>query len=434
MRVSIAYGRGELEIDLPDDVPVQVITPAETPGLPDERAALLEAMRHPIGCPPLREIIPAGAQVAVVFSDITRPMPNDRVLPVLLEEIESARPGGVILINALGTHRPNSPEELERMLGKEVISRYRIIQHDPFAEGELKYLGESSFGHPLWVNRTFAEADVRILTGFIEPHMFAGFSGGPKAVLPGIAGERTILLNHSAPMLNHPRATWGVTRGNPIWEEMLEMAVLANPDFLLNVTLNARREITGVFAGALRPAHARGVAFAREHAMVPVDGRFDIVITSNAGYPLDMNVYQAVKGMSVAAEVVKPGGHIIVAAECWDGVPDHGEYKRLLHAGRDPAHLLEMMSRPDFLVRDQWEVAIQARVQVMAHVYLKCSYLSDEEVRKIHLTPCHDIGELVRELVRELESPRICVLPQGPLVVPYLAESETSHAVEEVEP
>lgn len=434
MRVSIAYGRGELEIDLPDGVPVQVITPAETSGLPDERAALLEAMRNPIGCPPLRDIIPAGAQVAIVFSDITRPMPNDRVLPVLLEEVESARPGGVILINALGTHRPNSPEELERMLGGEIVSRYRIIQHDPFAEDELKYLGESSFGHPLWVNRTFAEADVRILTGFIEPHMFAGFSGGPKAVLPGIAGERTILLNHSAPMLNHPRATWGATRGNPIWEEMLEMAVLANPDFLLNVTLNARREITGVFAGALRPAHARGVAFAREHAMVPVDGRFDIVITSNAGYPLDMNVYQAVKGMSVAAEVVKPGGHIIVAAECWDGVPDHGEYKRLLHAGRDPAHLLEMMSRPDFLVRDQWEVAIQARVQVMAHVYLKCSYLSDEEVRKIHLTPCHDIGELVRELVRELGSPRICVLPQGPLVVPYLAESETSHAVEEVGP
>lgn len=432
MRVSIAYGRGELEIDLPGDVPVQVITPAETPGLPDERAALVQALRQPIGCPPLRQIIPAGARVAVVFSDITRPMPNDRVLPALLEEIGLASPGEVILINALGTHRPNSPEELEHMLGRGIASRYRIVQHDPFAEDALVYLGESSFGHPLWVNRVFAEADVRILTGFIEPHMFAGFSGGPKAVLPGIAGERTTLLNHSAPMLNHPRATWGVTHGNPIWEEMLEMAVLANPDFLLNVTLNARRQITGVFAGALRPAHARGVAFAREHAMVPVNQHFDIVITSNAGYPLDMNVYQAVKGMSVAAEVVKPGGHIIVAAECWDGIPDHGEYKRLLHAGRDPAHLLEMMSRPDFLVRDQWEVAIQARVQVMAHVYLKNSYLSDEEVRKAHLTPCHDVGELVQQLVRELGSPSICVLPQGPLVVPYLNTSGTSQTPEEV--
>jgi len=284
-------------------------------------------------------------------------------------------------------------------------------------------LGNSSFGHPLMVSRTYLGADVRVLTGFIEPHFFAGFSGGPKAVLPGVAGQQTILQNHSAPMLNHPNVRWGQIEGNPVWQEMAECADRSRPDFLLNVALNGKRQLTGVFAGAWRAAHKIGADFVRRHSMLEINQRFDIVITSNAGYPLDLNLYQAVKGMSAAAQVVKRGGHIIAAAECWDGIPDHGEYRRLLHCGRDPAHLLELMSQPDFNVRDQWEVAVQAKIQLHAHVYLKSSYLSDEETRKAHITPCHDIDQLVRHLAHQIgPGASICVLPQGPLVIPFIAE------------
>jgi len=426
LRVQIAYGKEGLTVELPAGARVTVLEPPFAPGLPDEPAALRQALRQPIQSRPLRAIVQRGQRVAVVFSDITRPMPNDRVLPIVLEEIEAGQPAEILLINALGTHRANTPDELERMLGRQIVSRYRIIQHDPWDAASLVSLGTSSFGHPLSVNRAYLEADVRVLTGFIEPHFFAGFSGGPKAVLPGVAGQETILYNHSTPMLNHPNVRWGVMEGNPVWQEMAECAERTSPSFLVNVALNSQRQITGVFAGDWRAAHAAGAAFVREHAMIEVCERFDIVLTSNAGYPLDLNLYQAVKGMSAAAQVVKRGGHIIVAAECWDGLPDHGEYRRLLHSGRDPRHLLELMSEPGFLVRDQWEVAVQAKIQLEAQVYLKSSYLSDEEVRGAHLTPCHDVSRLVAELAAQIgPEASICVLPQGPLAIPFIAACHT---------
>lgn len=423
MRVRVAYGKEWLTVDLPAEAQVTILEPAPAPGLPDEPAALAEAMRHPIQSRPLRELIRPRQSVAVVFSDITRPMPSDRVLPVVLEEIESADPGDIVLFNALGTHRVNTDEELRRMLGADIVARYPIMQHDPWDVDNLVSLGTSSFGHPQRVNRQYMAADVKVLTGFIEPHFFAGYSGGPKAVLPGVAGYDTILENHSTPMLNHPKVAWGVIEGNPVWQEMVELAAKTSPDFLVNVTLNSGRQLTGVFAGDMLAAHRQGAAYVRDHAMIPVRQRFDIVLTSNSGYPLDLNLYQAVKGMSAAAQVVKRGGHIVTVAECWDGIPDHGEYRRLLHSGRDPAHLLELMSRPGFSERDQWQVAVQAKIQLEAQVYLKSRHLSDEEIRAAHVTPCQDVDALIRQLVDELgPGASICVLPQGPLAVPFVVE------------
>ena len=217
------------------------------------------------------------------------------------------------------------------------MANYRCLQHDCWDDDNLVPLGETIFGNPVRIDRQYMEADVKILTGFIEPHFFAGFSGGPKAVLPSIAGIESVMSNHGAGMVGAAEARWGVTRGNPIWEEMLDVAKKTEPTFLLNVTINRRREITGIFAGDLEAAHARGCEFCRQSAMVPVPHAYDIVITSNSGYPLDLNLYQAVKGMSAASEAVRPGGAIIVAAQCWDGLPDHGEYARLLRSAEQPA-------------------------------------------------------------------------------------------------
>jgi len=421
MKVKLAYGKEGLWVELPHD-DVTVVEPRFVPGLPDETGAIRSALREPIGTPPLRDLVKGDDTVAIVFSDITRPQPRERMLPVLLEELAHVPPENIVLINALGTHRPNTEEELLGMLGREIAEGYHIVQHDAWDKGNMVYLGPTNFGHETYINGVYMEARVKILTGFIEPHFFAGFSGGPKAVLPGLADERSVLGNHDAKMIGHPKATWGVTEGNPIWEEMREMAAKTEPTFLLNVTLNKNKEITGVFAGDVWQAHAVGTAFARRSVLVPVSQPFDIVVTTNSGYPLDLNLYQAVKGVSAAALVVKEGGSIIAAAECWDGIPDHGEYKNILKMANSPQQLLEVVRAPGFLMQDQWEAQVQAQIQLKADVYVKTSYLSDEQIREALLLPCHSIEETLTQLLERYgPDATICILPEGPQTVPYLA-------------
>jgi nickel-dependent lactate racemase len=425
MQITLAYGRRGLQVEFPPDT--HVVEAHFVDGLADESAAIRRALREPIGSLPLQEMVGTGDRVVVVHSDLTRPMPNHRVLPVLLAVLEEAgaRPQDITLLNGLGTHRRQTPAELDEMLGAETVKRFNCCQHDAWDEEDLVSLGETSFGHPVQINRRYMEADVKILTGFIEPHLFAGFSGGPKAVLPAIAGFPSILSNHGAEMIGHPQATWGITTGNPIWEEMLEIAERTEPNFLLNVTLNKDREITGVFAGDLEQAHAAGCDFCRQSAMVPVPHLFDVVVTSNSGYPLDLNLYQAVKGMSAAARIVRPGGSIIVAAECWDGIPEHGEYANMLRAVQQPEELLAMVERPGFARHDQWEVQIQALIQRRAHVYVYSDGLSDDQVREALLTPCPSIEATLAELL-DHSGPEasVCVLPDGPQIVPFVPDKD----------
>ena len=424
MQVHLAYGRNGLDVELPADT--TVVEPRYAPGLPDERAAIREALYDPIGTPALRTLVKRGDRVVIVHSDITRPMPNDRVLPVLLAELAGAgiRRDDITLLNALGTHRRQTPEELTKMLGRALVDRYRCLQHDAWDDENLLPLEHTRFGHPVRINRDYLEADVKILTGFIEPHFFAGFSGGPKGVLPSITGADSVLTNHGAKMIGHPQATWGVTEGNPIWDEMLEVALKTAPTFLLNVTLNRAREITGVFAGDLREAHAAGCSFCRQRVMVPVSNHFDIVITTNSGYPLDLNLYQAVKGMSAAARIVRPGGSIIVAAECWDGIPEHGEYADLLREADSPQELLARIETPGFARQDQWQTQIQALIQLRADVHVYSDGLSDAQIDEAMLMPCHSIEDTLTELL-EKYGPKatVCVLPDGPQTVPYVASS-----------
>lgn len=222
MKLNLLYGRTGKVIELPDEL-TTVVRPGEAKPVADERTAVRDALRSPIGCPALKELVKNSDEVAVVFSDITRPMPYNNILPPLLEELDHVPDNQIVFINATGTHRSNTKKELVEILGNGIVDRFTIVQHNCRADGNLVYVGSNSRGHEIWINRLYMQSSVRILTGFIEPHLFAGFSGGPKTVLPGIAGERTIYANHSAEMIGHPGSGFACTTGNPIWEEQRKL-------------------------------------------------------------------------------------------------------------------------------------------------------------------------------------------------------------------
>ena len=426
MKIRIAYGKKGLDLELPDRVDPTVIEPRYEPGLKYPAGALREALEDPIGTLALKKLVSPEARVGIVFSDITRPTPNHIILPALLEELSAAGvpDKNIILFNSTGAHRRNTDSELRAMLGDRIAARCRIVQNDARDRESHVPLGSTGSGNEIWIQKDFMDCDVKVLTGFIEPHFFAGFSGGGKAVMPGLALLETIMRNHSVRNLDNPNSLWGITRGNPIWEEVRESSALAGPDFLLNVSLNREKEITGVFAGDPDKAHGAGCAFVKERAMAPVEDSFDIVITSNSGYPLDINLYQSVKGMSAASLVVKEGGSIIIASECSDGIPEHGAYGALLSKAKSTEELLETIRAPHFESLDMWQAQIQAQICLKADVYVYSEGLSDSEIRRSLLEPCRRIEETVVGLLGKYgKGARVCVLPEGPQTIPYLSQS-----------
>ena len=419
MKVNLAYGSGHLPIEVPDDR-TTVIEPAHIDGLADEKAAVLDALQNPIGSQPLLERISPDTKICIAFTDITRATPNDRIIPWLLEHLGGPN-DNITLLNQLGTHRPNTREELETMLTPEVVANYRVLNHEPENPEALVQVGTTADGTPALLNRHIVEADLRIITGFIEPHFFAGFSGGVKGIMPGCAGLETVMSNHGAKNIGDPQATFGVTVGNPLWEELRDIALKTGPSFLLSVTLNEQRDITNVFAGDIIEAHKTGCVFVKKSAMQPVEQPFDIVVTTNSGYPLDLNLYQGVKGMSAGARVLKEGGTLILAAECREGVPDGSPLDDLLRSAGSIEEILAMLSTPGFVRPEQWQAQIQALVQRRAEV-LVCCELDDATLRACHLAPCADINaEVAKRLAKLGADARVAVLPQGPLTIPYLA-------------
>lgn len=421
MKIQLDYGRQGLELDVPETADVFLVR--EMRPLEDEAAAIRTALRSPIGSSPLKDRLRPGMTVALVHTDITRATPNDRLLPVILAELEAGgiRREDITLINGLGTHRPQTEAELRAMLGDEVVDHYHCIQHDATDEAGLAYLGETQRGHPLWINQEVLAADLKILTGFIEPHFFAGYSGGPKAILPGVAGAASIFANHSPAMIADPNAGFDRTVGNPIWEEMLEAALRVENTFLVNVTLNRENAITGVFAGDLQAAHAAGCDFVRQSSRFEISEPYDVVVTTNSGYPLDQNLYQCVKGLAAAARAVRPGGAILLLAACEEGLPDHGEYARLLREAGSPQAVLDRVLQPGFSCQDSWQVQVQAQVQLGAEVFVYSEGLSDKQVADSLLTPCRDLTNGLEELMAWFGS-RVCILPQGPLTILDLAQ------------
>ncbi|PHK49999.1 nickel-dependent lactate racemase [Staphylococcus edaphicus] len=418
MKTNILYGKSNVEIELPNRS--VLIEPTDIDALNDETTAVRNALMHPIGTKPLKNMVTEKQTVAIVISDITRPTPNHILVPMLLEALSHVPLENFVIINGTGTHRDQTHEELVQMLGEDIVKNVRIVHNHCNDKATLRKVGHSKYGCDVYLNKDYVDADFKIVTGFIEPHFFAGFSGGPKGIMPGIAGIETIMTFHNAKMIGDIRSTWGNMNDNPVQDMTREINAMCKPDFMLNVTLNKDKGITEVFAGELYEAHDKGCAYTKAHAMFKCDNRFDVVIASNSGYPLDQNLYQTVKGMSAAHKVVKEGGSIIMLSECSDGYPNHGNYAEILKMADSPQALVDMISEPNFAMLDQWQVQKQAVIQTFADVYLY-SKLTDKQATDAMLHPVHHINDTLKALETKYGTEMtIGVMPLGPLTIPYV--------------
>ncbi len=423
MEVLLAYGEEGLRVELPDER-TTVVQPVHARPAPDPMGALRTALREPVSGRPLREIARPGQTVAISMCDGTRPQPRHLMIPAVLEELDGIVDlADVTVLVATGTHRGNTEDELRRMLGDEAYDAVRVVNHDARDRSTLTFMGEHGNGVPVWLNTEWVQADLRITTGFVEPHFFAGFSGGPKLVSPGLAGLDTVLTLHDAARIGHPDAIWGITEGNPVHDDIRAVVgAVGDVHFALDVTLNGEKQIVQAFGGDLFPMHRAACEATKRTAMREVPSRFEVVVTTNSGFPLDQNLYQAVKGMSAASTVVRDGGTIVCAAECRDGFPDHGSYREVLASAPSPQALLDAISARKDTVPDQWQVQVQAKIQVQADVVVRSDYLDAGALASAHLGYTEDVAATVEEALGAAgPDARVCVLPEGPQTIPYVA-------------
>ena len=422
--VNIAFGRGTIPLDIsPELAQWHVIRPRFEKALLNAEAAFHTSCQNPQGCPPLREMIEPGDNVVIVTSDGTRPVPNRMLIPWLLEELP-VPPASVTVLLGNGTHRENSAAEIADMFGRDIVKKVKIVNHNAFDSERNACVGKTESGGETYLNKLYLEADRRVLVGFIEPHFFVGFSGGAKVIVPGIAGIETILHIHRAELIADSMSTWGVLEDNPVRREIAEMVRHCPPDFMVNVSLNPNKEITGFFAGHYEEAHRRGCKRVKESSMVSVPRSFPVVVTSNSGYPLDQNLYQTVKGISAAARIVEEGGVIFVASECSDGIPAHGNFARIMQQGSSPEEILRWIFGLDQPSCDQWQAQVLAEILRKAEVVL-FSKMDRESAEACKLRVADDLQSQLEERISDIgKGARVAVLPDGPLTIPYLSGEE----------
>ncbi len=416
--VKLPYGEKYISVDLPDRSSARILTARHLPGSKDEPGLIREALRNPIGSPALKSCIRKNDKVVIVTTDNTRHCPDDRILPVILDELDTVvSRQNITIIIGLGLHPPLSRGELIKKLGRAVVENYTVLNHNP---DDTILLGTTSFGTPAEVNSRVVQADFRISTGFIEPHFFAGFSGGRKSILPGVSSARSIRHNHSIEMIENPNSRAGVLAGNPIHEDMVEQARMAKLNFIVNVLMNPEKQITHVFAGNPWSAHEAACATERDIVQVEIDHKVDISIVSNGGAPLDLDFYQTVKGIDTAYQITRDGGIIIVASACSRGV-GADDFKSMQVSARSPGEVLESL-RGSCHAGAGWQNLILARAQLNHSVYL-LSGLKDEEAARMMVTPVHSIREGLDKAFRALgKDAEIAIIPEGPLVLPVVKE------------
>jgi nickel-dependent lactate racemase len=422
MRVTLLCGQGTVGVNLPETVCVLEMKPMA--GLADPGGAVQEAILNPIGRPPLSEVARGRRSACVVISDVTRPVPNRMILPPILETIEASgipRKEITILI-ATGMHRPNLGEELESLVGREIMTRYHIVNHFCRRSEDYRKIDEME-GAPIEINRHYLDADLKILTGLIEPHFYAGYSGGRKAILPGISSFETMKLMHSYRMIDHPNVTNCLLGGNPFHELGLRVSERIGVDFIVNVVINRRRQLGGVYAGHYDLAHRRGCEVVRAHSTVKIGAPLDMVVTSGGGYPLDATFYQISKALICAKNIIKKGGTIVVACECREGLGSL-EFCGLMRSTCSPQEFFGRYCDPENFVIDQW--CAQNIYQALDHagrVYVYSPGLSGEDLGKMGAVKIEDVQGTVDELLQSHE--KVAAIPDGPYVVGILDSGST---------
>jgi len=414
--IELPCGQCPITARIPTRNIVNILTRQDASGLADEREAIIQSLRSPIESPPLRDLIKPSDKVVVIATDNTRPCPDDRILPPLLAELESVIPrDNITIIIALGLHPPLNRTELSEKLGEAIVAGYNVVNHDV---NDTVYIGTTSRGTPVDINRRVIAADFRISTGFIEPHFFAGFSGGRKSIAPGVFSVRSAYHNHGYQMIEHPQTRAGILKGNQLHEDLVEQAQMAKLNFIVNVLLNKNREITHVVAGHPFMAHEKGCQIEKEIAGVEVSQRADITITTNSGAPLDLDLYQTCKGIDTAAQITRDGGVIIIAASCNAGIGPESFLE--LHRSVDsPKEVIRKIKREE-PIGVQWENQILARTQLKQDIYLVSS-LDDSIVRDMMLTPISTVEEGLEKAFSVLgDNAEIIVIPEGPLILPLL--------------
>ncbi len=414
MRAELLFGEKTLDLDLPDSVVRLEMEPLKP--LPDPTGAVRQALAKPIESPPLRELAKGRKNACVVISDITRPVPNKVILPPLLEELleSGMSKDDMTILIATGMHRPNLGEELAYMVGREIMENYNIVNHYCRNPEEYRKIDEID-GAPIEINNVYLDADLKILTGLIEPHFYAGYSGGRKAILPGISSFETMKFMHSYKMIDHPKVTNCLLEGNPFHEYGIRVSELVGADFILNVVINKERDVAGVFAGHYDHAHLAGCDLVYRHAAVPLDHRFDMVITSGGGYPLDATFYQISKALICAMDILKKGGTIVVTCECREGFGSP-EFCGIMRTVCSPQEFFEGYCDPENFVIDQW--CAQNIYQVLDYageVYIHSPGLSHEDVQKMGAVKIEDVQSTVNRLLQN--DPVTAVVPDGPYVV-----------------
>jgi len=423
MRVHLEYGKTGLDVELPDDRVVRTLAYKDAPPLADPEGEIRRLLAAPTGTPPLAELARGRTDVCLLICDITRPVPNEMMLrPTLLalEEAGIARDKILILV-ATGLHRPNEGEELVEMVGRHIAENYRIENHFGQDLPAHAYLGDSPRGVPIWIDRRYVEADLKITTGLIEPHLMAGFSGGRKLICPGIAALETVKVWHGPDFLESPQADCGILQGNPVHEENTWIARKAGCDFILNVVIDAERRPLKFVAGDMVDAFEQGVEFVRGVVTDTVDEPVDIVVTSSAGYPLDTTFYQSVKGMTGALPIVKQGGTIILAASLAEGIGSP-QFQELFQEHENLEVFVERILGKDYFKMDQWQLEELAKVCRKAKVKIVSDGLPPETIRGLFVESAPSVEQAVADSLAEYgEKATMAVIPKGPYVLAQVA-------------
>jgi nickel-dependent lactate racemase len=422
MRLHLDYGRAGLEVELPEGHVVKCLRYQPAEPLADPQTAIFERLAHPNGTSPLAELARDRRDACVVISDVTRPVPNQVILPPLLTTLEQsgiARERIRILV-ATGLHRPNTREELGEMVGPFVVENYRIENHHGGELSEHTHLGESPRGVPIWIDTRYVEAELKITTGLIEPHFMAGFSGGRKLICPGLAALQTIRPWHGPDFLEHPNARTGCLQDNPVHTESTYIARQAGCDFIINVVIDDQRCILAVVAGDMEAAFDEGVELARGPVTDTIGQPVDIVVTTSAGYPLDTTYYQSIKGMVAALPILKPGGTIILAAGMSEGIGSP-EFQRLFDENPTLEGFMDRILKTDYFVKDQWQLEELAKVRRHAKVKVVTDGLPAATLRRLFVEPAESVEAAVAEALAEHSpSATIAVIPKGPYVIAEL--------------